>query len=298
MNGYKKIIKSQKLRFTILKALKFIPDRQMLKLQYWIKLGRVLNLKNPQRYTEKIQWYKMNYRNPLMEQCVDKYYVRKYVESKGLKRILNDLYFVVDLPEKIDFDSLPEKFALKVTNGSETNIFCRDKSKLDVTATIQKLHEFLSMGNVSAGREWAYEGSSKLIIAEKFMEDDTNPDKSISDYKFLCFNGNPEYIVYDCDRFSGHKRNIYDLKWKNLNIETDCLQIDREIPKPKNLDEMIAIARKLSEDFPAVRVDLYDIKGEIIFGELTFYPWSGYVQFFPDTFDFEVGKLFPLVEYR
>jgi hypothetical protein len=298
MNGYKNIIRSQKMRFAILRALRFIPDKQMLKLQYRIKLGRPLNLDNPQRYTEKIQWYKINYRNPVMMKCVDKYHVREYVESKGLGNILNELFFVVDSPEKIDFASLPEKFALKVTNGSETNIFCRDKSTLDEAATKQKLTDFLSMGNASAGREWAYEGSSKLIIAERFMEDDSNPDGSISDYKFLCFNGEPHYIVYDCDRFAGHKRNIYDLDWNNLNIGTDCPQIDREIPKPENLDDMIEIARKLSEDFPAVRVDLYDIKGTIVFGELTFYPWSGYVQYTPDSFDFEVGKLFPLVKCR
>ncbi len=298
MNGYKKIIRSQKTRFAILRALRFIPDNNMLKIQYRIKLKRRLNLNNPQRYTEKIQWYKLKYRNPLMMKCVDKYYVREYIESKGLASILNELYIVVDSPDKIDFDKLPNKFALKVTNGSETNIFCKDKTNLDIEATKQKLSEYLSMGDASAGREWAYDGSSKLIIAEKYLEDDSNPDSSISDYKFLCFNGEPRYIVFDCDRFAGHKRNIYDLDWNNLNVETDCPKIDRFVPKPSNLNTMINIARTLSRDFPAVRVDLYDIKNTVVFGELTFYPWSGYVQFSPDSFDYELGKYFPLVEYR
>lgn len=298
MDGYKKIIKSQQIRFSILRTLKFIPDTIMLKIQYWIKLRRKLNLKNPQRYTEKIQWYKLFYRNPIMIKCVDKYYVREYVKSKGLEEILNEIYFVVDSPEKIDFKKLPEKFALKVTNGSETNIFCKEKSKLDIEITKRKLYEFLNMVNASAGREWAYEGSSKLIIAEKLLEDDSTEDGSISDYKFLCFNGKPYYIIYDCDRFVGHKRNIYDLNWNNLKIGSDCPQTNREIQKPKNLETMIKIAKKLSEDFPAVRVDLYNIKGKIIFGELTFYPWSGYVQFSPDSFDLEVGKLFPLIKFK
>ena len=294
MNEYKKIIKSQKVRFAILRTLKFLPDATMLKLQYKIKLGRKLDLAKPQRYTEKIQWYKLHYRNPLMMQCVDKYHVRKYVESKGLGRILNELYFVTDDPEKIDFESLPMKFALKTTNGSETNVFCKDRDKLDIVETKKKLREFLSMANVSAGREWAYDGSSKLIIVEKLMEDDSNPDGSISDYKFLCFDGEPEYIIYDCDRFIGHKRNIYDVNWNNLKIGSDCPQMNREIAKPENLSEMLEIARELSKDFPAVRVDLYNIKGQIIFGELTFYPWSGYVQFDPDRFDFELGSKFKL----
>lgn len=298
MNGYKKIIRSQKTRFKILSLLKFIPDSTMLKLQYRIKLKRKLNLSKPQRYTEKIQWYKLNYRDPVMMQCVDKYHVREYVASKGLSNILNELYFVTDDPEKIDFDLLPMRFALKTTNGSETNIFCKDKNSLDIVETKKKLKEFLSMANVSAGREWAYDGSSELILAEKLMEDDSNPDGSISDYKFLCFNGEPEYIVFDCDRFNGHKRNIYDVNWNNLKIDTDCPQVDREISKPDNLNEMLEIARKLSVDFPAVRVDLYDIKGQIVFGELTFYPWSGYVQFTPDSFDFELGKKFKLVSCK
>ena len=229
-----------------------------------------------------------------MIQCVDKYNVREYVESKGLGYILNELYQVVDSVDKINFDLLPEKFVLKTTNGSETNYFCRDKRKIKIDEVKQKMISFLAMPNDFAGREWAYKDSSKLIVAEKFMVDDSNPDGSISDYKFLCFGGEPEYVVYDCDRFSGHKRNIYDMKWTNLKIDSDCPQIERDIPKPPRFEEMIKIARILSSDFPAVRVDLYNIKGQIIFGELTFYPWSGYVQFTPDEFDYEVGNKFIL----
>lgn len=294
MNGYKRIIRSQKVRFAILRFLRFIPDKTMIKIQYRIKLGRRLNLDNPTRYTEKIQWYKLYYRNPIMMQCVDKYHVREYVKSKGLEHILNELYLVVDDPDKIDFSSLPNKFALKTTNGSETNIFCKNKEELDLLNTKSRLREYLDMANASAGREWAYDGSSKLIIAEKYMEDDSTPDGSISDYKFLCFGGRPEFVVYDCDRFTGHKRNIYDLNWNNLKIDSDCPQIDREVKKPQNFEEMIEIATILSEDFPAVRVDLYNIKGQIIFGELTFYPWSGYVQYSPDSFDFVLGEKFIL----
>ncbi len=294
MNGYKRIIRSQRMRFAILKMLRFVPDKTMLILQYRIKLGRRLNLDNPLRYTEKIQWYKLYYRNPIMMKCVDKYHVREYVVSKGLGSILNELYQAVEDVESLDFDSLPKKFALKTTNGSETNIFVKDKSKLNILETKKKLSEFLSMADSSAGREWAYDGASKLVIAERFMEDDSNPDGSIADYKFLCFNGEPVCIVYDCDRFSGHKRNFYTPHWKKMNISSDCPQIERDIPRPLKLDEMISIARKLSEDFPAVRVDLYNIKGKIIFGELTFYPWSGYVQFTPDSFDYYLGKRFVL----
>ena len=171
VNGYKKLIKNQKLRFAILRVLKFIPNRCMIKLQYRIKLKRKLNLNNPERYTEKIQWYKLNYRNPIMMQCVDKYNVRSFVADKGLGHILNTLYQVVDHPEEINFEALPEKFILKTTNGSGTNIICKEKSSLNLEQTKKKLADYLAMAESSAGREWAYGGSSKKIIAEQLLED-------------------------------------------------------------------------------------------------------------------------------
>ena len=296
MNGYKKIIKNKKTRYKILKMLKTIPDKSMIKLQYRIKLHRGLNLKNPQRYTEKIQWYKLNYRNPLMQKCVDKYYVREYVKEKGLENILNTLYQVVDCAQDLDFNLLPNKFIIKTTNGSGTNIICRNKSSLDINAVKKELDEYLAQAEASAGREWAYEGSSKKIIVEALLEDLNNVDLGVSDYKFLCFNGKPKYIVYDKDRFTDHKRNFYDIDWNYIKVDSDCSCFGDTVDKPKGLEEMLEIAKKLSEDFPAVRVDLYNIDGKIFFGELTFYPWSGYVQFSPDSFDYELGKDFPLIK--
>jgi hypothetical protein len=229
-------------------------------------------------------------------QCVDKYGVRAYVESKGLAHILNELYQVVDRPEQLDFDALPEKFVLKTTNGSGTNILCRSKTGLDIEATRRRLGEFLAMAEVSAGREWAYTGSSKKIIAERLLEDPANADGGVSDYKFLCFGGRVAYIVYDKDRFTDHKRNFYDPQWRYVKVDSDCPSFGDSVPRPANLDEMISVAEKLSGDFPAVRVDLYNIGGRICFGELTFYPWSGYVVFEPDAFDDALGRLFVLPE--
>lgn len=296
MNGYKKIISSQKMRFAILRMLKFVSDKAMIKLQYRIKLKRKLNLKDPKRYTEKIQWYKLYYRNPVMMECVDKYGVRKYIEKKGLGNILNQLYQVVDRPEEINFDQLPDKFVIKTTNGSGTNILVKDKKTLNIAETKKKLNDFLNMAEASAGREWAYGGSSKKIIVEELLEDNSNKDKGISDYKFLCFNGKPVYVVYDKDRFSDHKRNFYDVNWNYVKVDSDCPCFEDSVKKPENYEKMVEIASVLSRDFPAVRVDLYNIEGKIYFGELTFYPWSGYVQYTPDSFDFELGKYFVLPE--
>lgn len=294
MNGYKNIISDKNLRFRILRLLRFIPDKLMIRIQYFIKLKRWLNLKNPKRYTEKIQWYKLFYRNPLMVKCVDKYAVREYVEEKGLGHILNTLYGVYDSFDDIDFDALPDKFIIKANNGSGTNYICKDKSRLDVEKLRKEFADFFMQAGASAGREWAYEGVKPRIIVEELLEDNTSHDKSISDYKFLCFGGHPEYVVYDVDRFTNHKRNIYDTEWNNIHISSDCPCSDKEYPKPDKLEEMLEIAKVLSSDFPAVRVDLYCVEGKIYFGELTFFPWSGYVQYEPDNFDFEVGKKFQL----
>lgn len=298
MNGYKKLISNQKTRFAILRMLRFIPDKTMLKLQYRIKLKRKLDLKTPKRYTEKLQWYKLNYHDPAMMKCVDKYGVRDYITAKGLNEILNTLYQVVDDPAQIDFDALPDKFIIKTTNGSGTNIICRDKTTLNIEETKSKLKDFLSMAEASAGREWAYGGSSKRIIIEQLLEDPSNQDLGVSDYKFLCFGGEPKYIVYDKDRFSDHKRNFYNVDWNYVSVDSDVGCFGDVVEKPKNLGRMIEIARQLSKDFPAVRVDLYNIDGQIYFGELTFYPWSGYVQFSPDEFDIELGDYFALPEVK
>lgn len=293
MNFYKKIIRSRKLRFKILAALRFIPDKAMIKLQYRIKTGRKLNLKSPQRYTEKIQWYKLNYRDPVMVECADKYLVRNYIKSKGLESILNELYAVFESPDDINFDGLPDEFVMKLSNGSGTNLFCRGKNELDLPEIKKQFKDFYAQSNASAGREWVYHTDKKpVIVVEKYLDD---PDQcgGIHDYKIICFNGVPQCIVHDVDRFSEHKRNIYDVNWNDLNVSSDC-QCGKSIDRPKNLDEMLEIAKILSKGFPAVRVDLYSVRGKIYFGEMTFFPWSGYVVYSPDEFDFELGKKFEL----
>ena len=295
MDGYKKIIKSQKLRMQILKVLSFVPDKWMIKLQYYIKLKRRLNLKNPERYTEKLQWLKLYYRNPVMVQCVDKYLVRKYIHDQGLGHILTKLYGVFDSVEEIDFHQLPQQFIAKTTNGSGTNIICRDRSAFDEKDARAKLQEYLDRPQINAGREWAYNGVQKRIVVEELLIDKNNPQGGINDYKFICFNGTVACVVVDVDRYTDHKRNFYNEDWQRIDVESDHPNFDYEIEPPVCYDEMLSIAKKLSKGFPAVRVDLYCVNGKVYFGEMTFYPWSGYVQYTPDSFDYELGKAFTQV---
>ncbi len=296
MDFYKKIIRNRNLRFKILAALRFVPDDTMIRLQYKLKTGRKLNLKNPERYTEKLQWYKLYYRDPVMLQCADKYAVRKFIKSKGLESILNELYMKFDSPEDISFDALPEQFVMKLSNGSGTNLLCANKNNLDLEDVKKNFRLFYARNSAVASREWVYNADKKtVIVVEKFLED---PDQNggIYDYKFICFGGIPQYVVCDVNRFSDHRRNIYDMDWNDLHVGSDCPCSDDAIPRPAKLEEMVEIAKILAADFPAVRVDLYLVQNQIYFGELTFFPWSGYVTFDPDRFDFEAGKRFILPE--
>lgn len=299
MDEYKKIFKNKKLRYGILSFLRFIPDRQMLKLQYWIKFKRKLDLKSPKRFTEKIQWYKLYYKNDIMPSCSDKYMVREYIKSKGLEHILNDLYCVYERPEDIKLFELPEKFVMKLSNGSGTNLLCRDKSKLIEDDVIREFKDFVFKVKANLGREWPYIKVKPRIVVERLLEDETHINNAVNDYKIFCYNGKPEYVICISDRYSDRCNHlVYDTEWNKVRVASEDARIDEDSPKPENLDEMLAIAAKLSEDFPFARIDLYSVAGKVYFGEITFYPWSGYMEFEPDEFDFVLGEKFVLTIER
>lgn len=297
MLDYKKILKSQDLRFKILNLFSWVPDKTMVKIQYRIKMGRKLNLKNPQRFTEKLQWYKLYYRKPIMKQCVDKYEVRDYVKAKGLENILNELYGVYNSPDEIDFDKLPDKFVIKTTSGSggQNVILCNDKNKLDIEKTKKDLKYWLKLNpKKSFGREWAYEGTNNRIIVEKLLEQDGN---QLIDYKFFCFDGEVKYLYVISERDLGKsaKLGIYSSNYDKLNAyRCDERKQLTAIEKPRDFDTMKKYAQILSKDFAHARIDFYYNKGKIIFGEITFYDGSGYMKYDPDEFDFELGKCLKL----
>ena len=169
---YRKIIRNQNTRFKILSLLKWVPDSIMLRLQYRIQMGFWPDFKHPKRYSEKIQLYKMRYRNPVMFQCVDKYDVREYVKSKGLEHILNECYGVYDCAEQIDLASLPDQFVAKTTDGTGgfNTMIVEDKSKLNEAEFRKELNSWLGKKDINAGREWAYTGIKKSrIIIEKLL---------------------------------------------------------------------------------------------------------------------------------
>ena len=299
---YKKIIRSRSMRKKILNLLSFVPDSVMLRLQYFIKFGRKLNLKNPQRYSEKLQWYKLHYRDPLMAQCVDKYDVREYIKNIGMEHILNDCFGVYDSPEEIDFDRLPEKFVLKDTlgGGGSSVIICSDREAFDTDNAVKQMKAWVAESSSAkgGGREWPYYVLKRKhrIVAERYIES-CAADGGLIDYKFFCFEGKAQIIYGIADRTlgAGAGLGIYDREFRQLDvIREDERPLERTLEKPTNFSLLRDCAEKISQAFPHARIDLYDQDGQIRFGEITFFDGSGYMKFNPDEFDYTMGDIFEL----
>ncbi|MQP24105.1 glycosyltransferase [Flavobacterium sp. LMO8] len=287
MKKYKRII------LRLLKNFKFLPPSIFIAIQYEYALEKKLNLKNPITFTEKIQWYKLYYKNPILKKLVDKFHVREYVEVKIGKKYLNELYGVYESPKEIDFDKLPEKFVLKCVHGSGFNICVKEKSMLDINYTKRIIKKWQNKNFYNKGKEWAYKGIKPIIIAEKFLKEF---DKEvINDYKFFCFNGEIKFIQIDLERKTNNYRCYYDTNWNKLSFCTKNKIIHPgKIDKPIKFEEMKEIVQKLSQDFPFVRVDLYVIENKIIFGELTFYPGNGTIELTPYEMNYTIGDYFKL----
>jgi len=258
-------------------------------------MRKKLNLKNPKTFNEKIQWLKLYDHNPQYTRMVDKVAAKDYVAG-----ILGEDYIIPTLgvwekAEDIEWDTLPEKFVLKCNHDSGGLIICRDKSKLDKNAAISKLNKSLKTDFYRKEREWPYKNVQRRILAEELLEPKPGTN-DIPDYKFFCFNGRVEFFKIDFDRFIGHHANYYDCDWKLLPFgEVMCPpNPHKTIERPKGFDRMLEIARKLSENIPFVRVDLYNLNGKIYVGELTLYPAAGMMKLTDSEWDKKLGDMLVL----
>ena len=277
-----------------------IPDKLYLSLRYRCIMGSWINWKNPQTFTEKLQWLKLYNRKPEYTKMVDKYAVKEYVAKKIGEEYIIPTLGVWDKPEDIDWASLPNKFVLKTTHGGGGGgvVICKDKATFDKTTAIAKLKESMASDIYSGLREWPYKDVPKRIIAEKFMAPEKSPDSVLKssellDFKFFCFNGEPKFL-YVSDTPS-HSLTFLNTDWTLTDFGRDDYHPLNKIPeKPENLEEMLTIASKLSAGIPHVRVDLYNIDKHIFFGELTLFTGSGFIPFNPKEFDGKLGDLLTL----
>ncbi len=270
--------------------LRRLPDDLYLKLVFRDVMGKRLDLKNPQTFNEKLQWLKLYNRKPEYTIMVDKYEAKKYVADKIGSEYIIPTLGVWDRFEDIDFDSLPNQFVLKCTHDSGGVIICKDKQTFDKEAARKKIDHNLKRDFFYGGREWPYKNVKHRIIAEQYMVNSAAGD--LCDYKFFCFGGVCKCFKVDFDRFVEHRANYYDAEKNILNFgEKVCPpDYDRNIIMPENINAMQKLAEKLSSSIPFLRVDFYDVNGNIYFGELTFYPDSGFGNFTDEAWDHTLGQ--------
>jgi hypothetical protein len=268
--------------------LNFIPDKVYLKWIYYIETGQKLNLVNPTTFNEKLQWLKLYDHNPLYTILADKYAVREYISQIIGETHLIPLLGVYNDVDEIPWNDLPEQFVLKCNHGSGMNIICKNKNDLDIPKACAQLSKWMTKNAYWGAREWSYKNIVPKVICEKYMVDESGYE--LKDYKFFSFNGEVELIQVDIDRFSNHRRNLYNLNWEFIDA-TIRYPNDNSIliKKPICINEMIECAKRLSLGIPHVRVDFYSIFNNFYFGELTFYHGGGFERFSPNTLNKVMG---------
>lgn len=295
----RKMIRTYQKLFTIQNPETCIlSDRAYIKKIYYSRMGKKINLRKPKTFCEKENWLKLYDRRPEYTMMADKYAVREYISNKIGKEYLVPLLGVWDRAEDIDFDKLPSKFVLKCNHNSDV-IICTDKQSLNIEEARRKLSIQLKQDYYIRKREWPYKNISRKIICEKYMEN-TNGDKLV-DYKIFCFNGTPKFTMVNSNRFGEGLVNVdmYDMEWKHLDMQDGHYPMKGDIfGKPECFDEMVRLAKILSEGIPFIRVDFNYWDKKIYFGELTFFHSAGLESFQPKKWDFVLGDWLQLPEKR
>lgn len=268
-------------------VFRLMPDSMYLKIIYKRNMKKRLDLKFPKTFNEKLQWLKLNDRKPLYTTMVDKHEAKRYVADRIGNAHIIPTFGIWEKFDDIDFDALPNQFVLKCTHDSGGLVIVKDKSELDKEAAKKKINKSLARNYYWSGREWPYKSVTPRIIAEQYMEDEENKG-DLSDYKIHCFDGEPKVIQVITNRFSeeGMINDHYYPSWEKLDLVRGHYSVgNKSIPCPAELAEMLELARKLSAGIPYLRTDFYIVNHQIYFGELTFFPASGFRAFTPEKWD-------------
>lgn len=280
----------------------WLPDSVYLRLRYRFNTGKRLNLKDPKSFSEKLQWLKLHDRNPEYTKMVDKILVKEYVAGIIGSEHVIPLLGVWNKPEDIDWDMLPNQFVLKTNHsgGSTGVVICKNKAAFDTKSAIVKLNKSLKSDVYRSFREWPYKNVERKVFAEKYIEPDLNI-KDLPDYKWFCFDGEPQYCQVIQNRSTAETIDFFDTNWVHqvfvgLNPVAGPVAGPAPVPpiRPVNLDLQIRMVRELSKGLPFVRIDLYETDKKTYFGEITFYPLSGMGGFDPEEWDYKLGELIKL----
>lgn len=272
----------------LIRLFYFVPDSIYLRIIYLLKTKKVLHLNNPITYTEKLQWLKINNRNPEYTKMVDKYEAKFFIQEKIGKEHVIPTIGVWDRFEDIDFNTLPDKFVLKTTHDQGTVFVCNNKNKINYAALKKKFDAAMKLNFFWIGREWPYKNIKPRIIAEKHIECDN--EEGLVDYKFFCFNGEPKIMYRSNDFAREPKTDFFDM---NGNVIKMFMRDDNsDVPPqlPSTFEKMKSLAKELSVGLPHIRVDFYSTKDEVYVGELTFYHNSGFSCVHPDYWERKLGE--------
>lgn len=287
---------AKKIYYSILRVL---PTPLIARIETLRAYHKPLNAKNPRYFGEKMQWLKIYADLGKYTEYADKFAVRKYVADKIGDEHLIKLIGAYDSADEINFDALPKRFVLKVNHGCGYNIICKDKTKLDINETKNKLTRWLKEDFAAIKGEEQYRSIKRKIVCEEYMEDSSG---GLLDYKLFCFGGKVKMIEVCFDRFTDFRIDFYDTDWNLLPVlsgdpKHGHKNSARPMRKPGCADELIELAEKLSEPFPFVRTDLYVVDDKIYFGELTFISGSGSDPFYPLSEDEKIASWIDLDKY-
>lgn len=269
---------------------RIFPARIYLSLRYKIIFGRWINWNQPTTFTEKLQWLKLNYYGRKEAILVDKIKVKEYIKDIIGEEYVIPTIGVWDSANNIQFDSLPDEYVLKCNHDSGSVHFQRESAPINRTKTIKELNKVLKTNYYWTGRETPYRYIKPRVFAEQLIKSDTKG--GLRDYKFFCFNGEPKVFKVDFNRFDNHKTCYFDIDGNLLpfGLRNTYPYENIVLDIPKNLPEMVAIARKIAAKLPFARIDLYNINEKIFFGEITLFPTSGFGRFTDDKWDRLLGS--------
>lgn len=279
-----------KMNFTF-----WLNDDLYAKMKYKENTGKVLNLKEPRFFNEKLWWLKINYRVPLMTKCSDKFEVRNYLKEIGLEHLLIDIYGVYDDANDVPFNKLTGKYFIKCNHVSGINAFYdSENTNFDKKEFVKTFNSALNRNYYYQSREWNYKNIKPKILVETFLE----TKDALLDFRFFCFHGEVKMIFVDIDTAAkdgrhnpNARRNVYDRDFNLMDFTVGRENFDTKLVKrPDNLDSMIEYAEKISKPFIFCRVDLYNVNDKIKFGEITFYPGGATQQFSCEKADLEVSS--------
>ncbi len=283
---------------TIAYVKKAIPDPVFAKRMYRRYTAQRLDIDNPKLFNEKLWWLKLHYRNPLATRCTDKYLVRDYVRECGYEYILTELYGVYDDARDVPLEKFDREVFIKCNHGSGTNLIFSPGIAFDRKRFVSDFSFDLRQNHYWTSREWNYKDIKPKILCEEVLRDHNG--NLPRDYKFMCFGGVPKLLFLESEVCDEHGRrntsgtrfvNVYDMDFQLTPVTSGCpSQPDAAIQKPTSFETMKEVARVLSHPFPHCRVDLYDVDGEVYFGEITFFHGGGCIDIQPLVWQEKMGS--------